>query len=203
MKLRYLTVFILCFVAFFVLLNVRLLIAEVGYSLAAPQSTLTPLTATQVTPLPQIKFKTSDAATIIINKIGVSAPIVFGVSEKIPEIYKNLDRGVVHYSLSPKPGEKGASMILGHSSDYPWKKNPYGSAFALLSKLSKGDVIQVKYDNGSTLNFSVKDSIIFNPLSEDARLARIENASGSSIVLISCWPVGTSLKRIAIQADLI
>ncbi len=61
----------------------------------------------------------------------------------------------------------------------------------------------VQYADGRVFNFLVKQSIVFSPLSNDARLTAIEKTPGSSLVLISCWPIGTNYKRIAIQAELI
>ncbi len=204
-KLRFFSIFFVAFVLIFAVLNGRFLAAEVQYSLG-----MTPTVSPAISPTPVIspipekaEIKTSDNAVLTIGKIGVSAPIVFGVSDKTKDIYGNLPRGVVHYSLSPKPGEKGVSIILGHSSDYPWKKNAYGSAFALLGKLAPGDRLQVQYDNGTVLTFEVKQSLIFAPFSDDSRLKKIEGGTDSSLVLVSCWPVGTAYKRIAIEATLV
>ena len=205
MKKRFFLIFVAAFVLIFAVLNGRFLVAEAQYALGitptiSPAASPTPATS----PIPEkTVIKTSDNAVLTIGKIGVSAPIVFGVSDKTKDIYDNLSRGVVHYSLSPKPGEGSASIILGHSSDYPWKKNVYGAAFALLGKLAPGDRLQVQYDNGTVLTFEVKQSLIFAPFSKDSRLEKIEGSADSSLVLISCWPVGTAYKRIAVEAVLV
>lgn len=205
MKKRFFSIFIAAFVLIFAVLNGRFLAAEVQYSLG-----ITPTISPAASPKPATSpilektvIKTSDSAILTISKIGVSTPIVFGVNDKTKDIYNNLSRGVVHYSLSPKPGEEGASIILGHSSDYPWKKNAYGSVFALLGKLAPGDRLQVQYDNGTVLTFEVKQSLIFAPFSKDSRLEKIEGGTDSSLVLVSCWPVGTAYKRIAVEATLV
>ncbi len=209
MKLRFFSIFFVAFVLIFAVLNSRFLVAEVQYSLGMTP-TISPTVSPVISPSPvnlpipeKATVKTSDNAVLTIGKIGVSAPIVFGVGDVIKDIYSNLSRGVVHYSPSPKPGEKGASIILGHSSDYPWKKNAYGSAFALLGKLVPGDRLQVQYDNGTVLTFEVKQSLIFAPFSNDSRLEKIEGSTDSSLVLVSCWPVGTAYKRIAVEAVLV
>lgn len=205
MKLRFFSIFIVAFVLIFAVLNSRFLAAEIQYSFGiiptiSPAVSPAPVTS----PIPEkIAIKTSDSAILTISKIGVSVPIVFGISDNIKDIYNNLSRGVVHYSLSPKPGEKGASIILGHSSDYLWKKNVYGSVFALLGKLAPGDRLRVQYDNGTVLTFEVKQSLIFAPFSKDSRLEKIEGGTDSSLVLVSCWPVGTAYKRIAVEATLV
>ena len=204
-RLRFFSIFVVAFVLIFAVLNGRFLVAETQYSLG-----MTPTISPIVSPAPgnlpipeKTEIKISDSAILTIGKIGVSAPIVFGISDKTKDIYDNLSRGVVHYSPSPKPGEKGASIILGHSSDYLWKKNAYGSVFALLGKLAPGDRLQVQYDNGTVLTFEVKQSLIFAPFSNDSRLDKIEGCTDSSLVLVSCWPVGTAYKRIAVEAVII
>ncbi len=200
-KLRFFSIFVVAFVLIFAVLNSRFLVAETQYFFGITP-TISPAPVTS--PIPEkTVIKTSDSAILTVSKIGVSAPIVFGVSDNIKNIYDNLSRGVVHYSPSPKPGEKGASIILGHSSDYPWKKNAYGSVFALLGKLAPGDRLQVQYDNGTVLTFEVKQSLIFAPFSKDSRLEKIEGSMDSSLVLVSCWPVGTAYKRIAVEATLV
>lgn len=200
---KFLKVFAVSFVLIFAVLNGRFLYANVNYWLGggtgsahdqSPASTILP--PTNKMPLP-------DKATLVIEKIGVYAPIVFGVDSDNDEIFKKLENGVVHYASTPKPGLEGVSIILGHSSAYPWYRGRYGSVFALLSKLKSGDKFSVRYDDGRIFGFVVKQSVVFSPFTDNSRLAQIEKTPGSSLVLISCWPVGTNYKRIAVQAELI
>ena len=55
------------------------------------------------------------------------------------------------------------------------------------------------------MNYIVIDSIIFNPSTsvDDFELRSFEASSGSSVVLMTCWPVGTNAQRVAVKADLI
>jgi sortase (surface protein transpeptidase) len=69
-----------------------------------------------------------------------------------------------------------------------------------LSKLAPGDRFYVQYEDNRSFVFEMRQAIIFNPFTNDQRLTALENAPESSIVLISCYPVGTNYKRIAIQA---
>lgn len=201
--LKFIKVFLVSFVLIFAVLNGRFLYANVNYWLGngttpmRNQPSASPaLTTAEKTPLP-------DRATLIIEKLGISAPVVFGVSGDNDTIFKNLENGVVHYSNTPKPGLEGVSIILGHSSAYPWYKGAYGSVFALLGKLQPGDGFSVRYDDGRIFNFAVKQSVVFSPFADDSRLTQIEKTPGTSLVLVSCWPVGTNYKRIAVQAELI
>lgn len=145
-------------------------------------------------------------ATLTIEKIGVkNVPIVFGLSTDADTIYKNLTNGVVHFSATPKPGMDGTSVILGHSSLYPWQANKYGAPFALLGKLSPDDRFTIRYADGKTYTFAMKESIVFNPLTADgdARLAEFERSTKPTVILVTCWPTGGSSKRISLKAELV
>ncbi|MDP3954163.1 MAG: sortase [bacterium] len=137
-----------------------------------------------------------------LPSIGISAPIVLETSKDPNVIYKTLERGVVHFAGTPMPGEAGTSIILGHSSAYPWYQGKYGSVFALLNKLSVGDIFQIQ-TGGKILSYKVTDSLIFSPFSDQDTLAKFEQSDGSSVLLVSCWPVGTNYKRLAVKAELI
>ena len=140
---------------------------------------------------------------LTIPSLGISAPIVFESTTNEAKIYKQLEKGVVHYAGTPIPGQPGTAIILGHSSVYPWYKGKYGHIFSSLSKLKNGDIIQIKKD-GTLLSYKVSHSIIFSPnATDDYELRGMEITNGSSIVLMTCWPNGTNAKRIAVRADLI
>lgn len=205
MKAQFFIVFLIAFVASFAILNGRFLYAEVRFWTLADtfKKNATQSLNNERLPIAEsVKEKPlPNQANLVIENIGVSTPIVFGASTDTNDIYKNLENGVVHYSTSPKPGQNGASMILGHSSAYPWYKGAYGSVFALLGKLKAGDKIFVKYSDGRTFAYSVKQSVIFTPFKNDSRLSLIEQTQKPTLVLISCWPVGTNYKRIAIEAE--
>ncbi|MCC6934473.1 MAG: sortase [Candidatus Yanofskybacteria bacterium] len=202
--MRLALIFGLTFSLAFVLLNIRFAAKSVQY-LVAPGTIKTQDTLGDAIRLLPLAGAVEDKplpnrATLVVDSIGVRAPIVFNVPADNDIIYKRLEDGVVHYSTSAKPGNPGAALILGHSSAYPWYKGDYGAVFALLAKLKAGDRFYVQYEDNRTFVFEVKDYIIFNPFTEDGRLAEFENTPGSSIVLISCYPVGTNYKRIAVRA---
>jgi LPXTG-site transpeptidase (sortase) family protein len=201
-RLRFFSVFVVAFILMFAVLNSRFVIANVKFwvlgGVVPP-----PIISDNLPKIePDKKIVLPDKATLVVGGIGISAPVVFGAGSDTKNIYDNLENGVVHYSSTPKPGMDGVSIILGHSSAYPWYKGVYGSVFALLGKLKTGDKIYVEYGDGQTFAFSVKQSIVFSPFKEDTRLAQIEKSEKPTLVLISCWPIGTNYKRIAVQAEL-
>ncbi len=209
MKLRLISIFIAAALAFFLVLNFRFVFANAKFWLetkifhtVSSGDNLGPFPL----PLAAGSFKSvilSDSAVLTIEKLGIPAPIVFGAGTDTKRIYNELENGVVHYSDTPKPGENGASVILGHSSAYPWYRGSYGSVFALLGQLRPGDTFSIKYQSGQRFVFTVKRTLIFKPLAENSQLTNMVSGVQPSVILISCWPVGTNYRRIAVQGELI
>ena len=201
--------FIIFFVASFAFLNLRFISAEVKYDVfnngnkKNVDSSTTQLTTDAKVDEP-VKNKVDPSAgfSVEIPSLGITAPIIIENSSDSKVILNDLERGVVHYTDTPLPGESGTAVIIGHSSAYPWYRGNYGSIFALLGKLKIGDTIFIKNGN-NVLEYHVSGSLVFYPLSKNSGIAELEKTDGSSIILSSCWPVGTNYKRLAIKADLI
>jgi len=130
---------------------------------------------------------------IEIPKIEVLAPIVFAKNEK--EISSQLKKGVVLFPGSAFPGEKGATIILGHSAPPHWPKIMYDWVFTKLQNLQEGDEIFV-YFNGKRYKYKVKEKIILKKGQE----IPWKNDSQNFLVLISCWPPGKDIKRMTVKA---
>jgi len=198
-------IFCVTFVVAFLLLNYRFVAKEVQYAVAPGtiQSRNTIGDAVRLLPTAQeaAPAPLPDKAKLVIDEIGVNAPIVFNVPDNTDLIYNQLENGVVHYSITAKPGTPGTGIILGHSSAYPWYKGDFGAVFALLSKLKPGDRFYVQYSDDRSFFYEVKESLVFNPFKTDERLNAIENAVGNNLILVSCYPVGTNYLRIAVRAQ--
>ena len=67
---------------------------------------------------------------------------------------------VAWFSLGPRPGENGNSVIDGHSG---WWKNGIPAAFDNLYKLHKGDKIYVEDETGAVTTFVVRESRMYDP----------------------------------------
>lgn len=80
--------------------------------------------------------------SIVIEKIGVNAPIVpdVNVADR-SEYLEALKRGVAQAKGSSRPGEVGNTYLFAHSALDFWNFGPYALVFTLLSKLEKGDRI--------------------------------------------------------------
>lgn len=136
-----------------------------------------------------------------IPKIKVSAPIVLGkegLSDK--ELRKFLKDGVLLYP-GGIPGAKGKSIILGHSAPPNWPDINYEDVFSNLNQLERGDEVLVVY-NQKRYIYEVFDKRIFLPKDEDQTLL-IEDKDESYLILITCWPPGKRIKRLAVLTKLI
>ena len=135
---------------------------------------------------------------IIIPKINVEVPVVYDVptiQEK--DIQTGLERGVVHYASTPNPGEKGNSVVVGHSSNNILNSGKYKFAFVLLNKLEVGDTLSMT-KNSVRYTYKIYDKKIVSPSDVSVLGA---NDKPATITLITCDPPGTSINRLIIVAE--
>ncbi|MDD2916767.1 MAG: class E sortase [Candidatus Gracilibacteria bacterium] len=142
---------------------------------------------------------------IIIPKIGKNIPLVdvrldagfdFDHIENI--FMQELEKGVVRYPGTAKPGENGNTFIFGHSSNYPWVKGEYNSVFALLDELSFGDEIIVYY-NQKKFTYIIREKKVIKP----GNVKILDRDEGKKeLSLMTCWPIGTTLNRLIVFAEL-
>jgi len=135
-----------------------------------------------------------------IPKINVSAPIVSQKTNSVKEAKQLLKNGVLLYFDSARPGEKGRTIILGHSAPPGWPDVDYENIFSNLYKLTTNDRIIIDY-NGKEYIYYVFDKKIFFPKDENSTL--VVNKKDSTLILITCWPQGKDYKRLAIFARLL
>lgn len=132
--------------------------------------------------------------SISIPKVGINAPIIRSKTTDAKTILNDLIGGVVLYPESSLPGNSGTTVIIGHSSsNLPWRK--YSSVFAPLSKLSRGDLIHVKF-MGRDYTYVVENK--YTGTVNDLQTRGIND----DLVLGTCWPIGDDKERILITASL-
>jgi len=153
--------------------------------------------------LPSIPIEAENSNILEMPQFGIKAPIlqVETIDSKI--IYEKLKQGVVLYPTSDIPGN-GYSIIIGHSSQYPWSPGKYKSVFSLLNQLEQGDKIYVFW-NQKPLVFEVRDKKIFLPWPKGTESTETIFPPSDEITLIlqSCWPVGIASKRVAVETVLV
>ncbi len=136
--------------------------------------------------------------SIVIEKIGISAPIVANVSMTDKQEYKNaLENGVAHAKGSDAPGD-GSTYLFAHSSLDFWELGKYATVFNLLGKLENGDRIVLFY-NGNQYDFYVKNKYTLKGW--DTSLFYKETDQ-PSLFLQTCTPPGTIWNRLIIEAIL-
>lgn len=184
--------FAVLFLVFFVLLNSPAYWKRIQFNIDPPkQSQIQP----PVQPPPTQPVKNYDPA-ISIPKLGISAPINIDVDPN--DMLTALKTGVAHYKLSAYPGQAGNSVIVGHSSDYPWSNGHYKTIFALLDKLAIGDKIIVDYQT-QELTYQVSDIQVVAPTA----LQVLAKTDSPTLTLLTCYPVGTTRSRLIVKATLV
>ena len=145
---------------------------------------------------------------IVIPRINKNIPLVGidGDQDLINQNWQSLEKkvqdkllyGAVLYPGTVKPGYFGNTTITAHSSYYPWA-NPkdYIDAFALLGEMKVGDGLSVFY-HGQKYTYKVYD--VFEVQPGDTSVIE-QNEQRSDLTLITCTPVGTTLKRLIVKAE--
>lgn len=143
---------------------------------------------------------------LIIDSIGVDTPIVdvpYATTEKLEkgDFENELKSGVVKYPFTSKPGQKGNTLLFGHSSVDAWeaKQNPYGQVFAKLSKLTDGDLIKVIRD-GKLYIYEAVGKEIKRPKEVGGALG--VEGDEHLLTLMSCYPLLSDAQRLLVTARL-
>ena len=153
--------------------------------------------------LPAIPVEAESFNLLEMSQFNIKVPILEVETPDSETIYKKLKQGVVLYPGSDIPGN-GYSIIIGHSSQYPWSPGRYKSVFSLLNQLEQGDRIYVFWDQ-KPLVFEVRDKNIFLPWPKGTESTETIFPPSDEITLIlqSCWPVGIASKRVAVKTVLV
>lgn len=135
--------------------------------------------------------------SIIVPKIAANAKILANVDASDEKVYlPALQKGVAQAAGSAYPGEGGHIFLFAHSTDYFWNVGSYNAVFYLLYKLEKGDEVDVFY-RGQRYVYKVTGKEIVDP-SQVQYLTRKTNKE--FLTLQTCWPPGTTLKRLLVFA---
>lgn len=137
---------------------------------------------------------------IEIPGLGIEAPLIFPDDSSNGVVHDALNRGVVHFPGSALPGRSGITEILGHSAPEGWPKIKYDWVFTRIVELEKGNQIFVYFNNRKYV-YEVEETVFIEKGEElpDYPLTNSENM----LVLVSCWPPGKDLRRIAVVSELL
>lgn len=131
-------------------------------------------------------------------KLAIEAPIEWDVQTQ--NVKKLLSDELVHISGTGKPETGGEALIAGHSSYYWWSDGKYKDIFAPLTRAVQGDYVIIKRKDIAYV-YSINNS------KQHSANANIDVKYGAGddkkIFLITCVPIGTNLKRLIVEADLV
>ena len=135
---------------------------------------------------------------ILIPKIGASAQIIPNVdpgNEK--EYLAALSKGVAHARGTVFPGIVGTTYLFAHSTDSFWDVGRYNAIFYLLKNMAPNDAVTVFFNN-KRYNYNVTSVQIVNP--DEVNYLINAQKTEEQLVLQTCWPPGTTLKRLLVVA---
>jgi sortase A len=136
---------------------------------------------------------------IVIPKIGANAIVIENVDPFDPAVYQYaLTKGVAHAAGSAFPDQRGNVFLFSHSSVNFYEAQRYNSVFYLLDKLLNGDEITIYYQNKPFVYTVTEKKIV---LPSDIQYLK-GNGVGQTLTLMTCWPAGTTFKRLLVLAVL-
>lgn len=137
---------------------------------------------------------------IVIPKIFVSEKVVFNVDPTDREAYTPaLREGIAHAAGTGLPGDGQLGYYFAHSSDVSLAASRLNAVFYLLGKLEEEDKVYI-WREGERFEYRVVERLITE--ADDLSFLRPQTDK-ERIALQTCWPVGTSLRRLIVVAELV
>lgn len=134
---------------------------------------------------------------IVIPKLGANAPVIADVDwQNSAEYQRVLAKGVAHARGTSLPGENGNIFIFSHSGVDFYEAARYNALFYLLNKLVSGDKVYLFY-KGEKFVYTVTEKKTVSP---DDIGALEGDKTKKTVTLMTCWPAGTTLKRLIVEA---
>lgn len=135
---------------------------------------------------------------LVIPKAGINASVEASVDiSQTKEYEEALKKGVAHAKGTSLPNTTGSIYIFGHSTNFTWNIKRYNAFFYALKYLNPGDEIYVFY-KGKHYDYQVSDKKVI----EANDLQFLEpDFSKKQLVLQTCWPPGTTWKRLIVVAE--
>ena len=149
---------------------------------------------------PTIAANVGDEERLIIPKLNIDVPILFGYANDSDSIMEGMNHGVVHWSIpgaSALPGEIGNLVITGHSAGDIYTSNQYKFIFSGLERLTENDLLYVDY-GGVRYTYAVTKLETVEP-TDVSKL--IYETDKPMLTLITCTPLGTSRYRLLVSAE--
>jgi LPXTG-site transpeptidase (sortase) family protein len=147
-----------------------------------------------------VDIDTNIPGRLEVPSLGINVPIIW--TKDTANFDKDLQSGVVHYPGTAFPSQIGTAYISGHSSNYAWAKGDYNRVFAKLGNLpdNASFKITVVQKNGrdARLHYIVTRRQEYSPTDQ----AQFTNTGKSAVALSTCWPIGSTAKRLVVFGEL-
>ncbi|MFH0905175.1 MAG: sortase [bacterium] len=138
---------------------------------------------------------------IVINRIGVDAPLIYPDVGDESAIQLALEAGVAHYPGTAQVGQSGNAYFLGHSSESPSDPGQFKTVFALLTQLREGDKILITDSRGRQFSYQIFDRAVVSPGQTNVLDPILGHPRMLS--LQTSYPLGTTLWRYIVRAELV
>jgi sortase A len=155
---------------------------------------LTPTTYEDRLRVPSIQVN----APVVETEIGLNALVADDWNTLENQIQSTLLMGIAHYPGTAEPGKIGNAFFTGHSSNVFWQPSQYNTVFALLPQINVGDAIYITH-NQKEFHYRVIEKKEVKP----SDVSILEQGSAKHLTLMTCTPVGTTLKRLVVTAELV
>jgi sortase A len=149
---------------------------------------------------PTVTAPVSPDPKLIIPKINVEVPIVFGIGNDQASLQSAMSHGVAHFAIpgaSAMPGEIGNLVISGHSSNGVFEQGAYKFIFAKLERMSTGDLIYINY-NSTRYTYQITGTQVVAPTDVQSLIYPTDKPI---LTLITCVPLGTANQRLLVIAE--
>ena len=149
---------------------------------------------------PTVNIEVSPEPRMIIPKINIDAPVVYGVGADHASQMKAMESGIAHFAVAGAnavPGQVGNAVFAAHSSNDAFARGDYKFVFAQNEKLAKDDVIYMNYES-KRYTYKVTSMEVVMP----NEVGKIQlQTDKPMLTLISCVPLGTAEKRLLVFAE--
>lgn len=137
--------------------------------------------------------------SIVIPEINANAPIFPNVNPYDEKEFSSvLKKGVAHAKGTSFPGNGKNIYLFAHSTDAFFNVGRYNAVFYLIGKLENGDEIDIYYREG-LFKYKVFEKKIVSP----EAVNYLEIGNEEILTLQTCYPPGTTLKRLIVRASLL
>lgn len=148
---------------------------------------------------PTQSTQVSQDPRLIIPKINVDVPVVYDTKPDHDSQMAAMSKGVAHFAIpgaNSVPGQKGNTVLAGHSSNDVFDSGNYKWIFVQLEKVDVDDTIYVNY-NSVRYTYVVTSKQVVSPTNIQALYG---HDNEPILTLVTCTPIGTARDRLLVFA---